>query len=100
MLAQGHSVMGDGAFTGTEDFPVDKPFTKPQLETNPALTVYNDALAKYRNIVERVNGIVKMQFKILRQLYPYHPLTFPAVFRLCCLLTNRYFRLYGFPGSL
>lgn len=96
-LAPGTSCLGDGAFTGNADFPVDKPFTKPQVRSQPDLQYYNDALAKSRNIVERVNGIVKMQWSILQQPYPFMTSSFPLVFRACCLLTNRFFRLYGYP---
>lgn len=93
-LAAGHSIMGDGAFTGSADFPVEKPFSKPQVEKNPLLSLYNEKLREKRNIVERVNGIVKMQWRILRQQYPFQPTSFPLVFRVLCMLTNRYFRIY------
>ena len=96
-LVDGTTCMGDGAFTGNEDFRVDKPWTRAQVRSNPALQRYNDALAQKRNIVERVNGIVKMQWTILREAFPFEPCFFPMVFRVCCLLTNRYFRLYGYP---
>ena len=98
-LAPGTSVLSDSGFTGNSQFPIDRPFTKPQLQLNPWLRQYNYQVSKHKNIVECVNGIVKMQWGILQKPFEYSPSFFPAVFRCCCILTNRYFRLYGFPGA-
>ncbi len=55
-------------------------------------------VSKHKNIVERINGIVCEQWQILQKEFEYRPSFFPLVFRLCCMLTNRYFRLYGYPA--
>lgn len=98
-LAPNTTAFGDGAFTGNSDFPIDTPFNKPQQKLNPWLKHYNRAISKHKNIVEHVNGILTMQWGILQKPFKYSPSFFPAVFRCCCLLTNRYFRLYGYPGN-
>lgn len=97
-LAPNTSALSDGGFTGSADFPIDRPFTRAQRAINPWLIHYNQAVSKHKNTVERVNGIVKMQWEILQKPFQYQPSFFPAVFRCCCILTNRYFRLYGYPG--
>ena len=97
-LAPNTSALSDGGFTGSSDFPIDRPFTRPQRDKNAWLIHYNREVSKHKNTVERVNGIVKMQWDILQKEFKYQPTFFPAVFRCCCILTNRYFRLYGYPG--
>ena len=99
MLAPNTTALSDGAFTGNNDFPIDRPFTRPQREINQWLIHYNREVSKWKNIVERVNGIVKMQWEILQKEFKYDPSFFPAVFLCCCILTNRYFRLNGYPGD-
>ena len=97
-LLPGTTALSDSGFTGKDGFPIDKPFTKPQIQLNPWLKQYNYQVSKHKNIVECVNGIVKMQWQILQKPFEYSPSFFPAAFRCCCILTNRYFRLYGYPG--
>ena len=89
----GSTALSDSGFTGLDGFMIDKPFNKPQRTINPY------GVSKNKNIVECVIGIVKMQWGILRKPFEYSPSFFPAVFRCCCILTNRYFRLYGYPGK-
>ncbi len=76
------------------------PWRRQQVDadTTGALKVYNRAVSKHKNIVERVNGILKMQWRILRTEFAFRPSFFPLVFRVCCILTNRFFRLYGWPA--
>ena len=97
-LLPGSSALGDGGFWGSDEFPIDRPWTAPQTKSNPDLKHYNRAVSKHKNIVERVNGIVTGSFRILKKDFPYRPSFFPIVFLLCCQLTNRYFRLYGYPA--
>eukprot|EP00483_Globobulimina_turgida_P004487 UN04496 len=99
-LLEGTTALGDGGFFGNSDFPMDTPFKKPQVaaDNTGALRIYNHAISVHKNIVERINGILKMQWRILRTEFPYRPSFFPLVFRCCCILTNRYFRLYGYPA--
>ena len=77
---------------------MERPFTRRQRRDHPWLIDYNRALSEHKNTLERVNGIVKMQWEILQTPFKYQPSFFPAMFRCCCILTNRYFRLYGYPG--
>merc|ERR1712228_79771 len=92
-LAPGTTAMGDGGFTGNNDFPIDRPFNKVQVKKNPLLKPYNKALSKQKNIVERIIGILLEQFQLLQNEYRYRPSFFPLLFRVCCMLTNRHFRL-------
>ena len=98
-LAECTTALGDGGFTGDQDFRMDRPFTIPQLRMREELKEYNRLLNKHKCIVERVNGILKMQWRVFQKKWVYTPTFFPAAFRTCCILTNRYFRLYGYPGN-
>ena len=96
-LSPNESAIGDGAFTGNQDFQIDRPFTQPQLANDPTLLSYNQAIAKYRQLIERINGSLKQMFKILSHEFKMRRHLFPLVFRVCCLMLNRYGRLYGYP---
>ena len=96
-LSPGEHALGDGAFHGNLDFPMHTPFTRPQVQATPWLEPYNKCLAERRQLIERINGILKAEFQILSKPFRWDKSLFPLVFRVCCLLLNRMFRLYGYP---
>lgn len=96
-LSPHETCLGDGGFTGNNNFPIDRPFTEPQVANNPRLEAYNRALRDFRRLIERINGILKAMFRILHIEFRMKRHLFPLVFKVCCLLLNRYFRLYGYP---
>ena len=96
-LSNNEFALADGGFTGDDDFPIHRPFTRAQRRGNEWMVQYNIELAKHRRIIECVNGILKKKFKILEYPFRWDKKLFPLVFRVCCLIVNRRFRLYGYP---
>ena len=96
-LSANENVLVDGGFWGNNDFPTHRPYTQVETDIEPDLQSYTSELAGHRQKTERLNGVMKKMWHILEQPFRFQHELFPLVFRACCLLTNRYFRLYGYP---
>lgn len=97
LVSEGQYVGTDDGYHDTDHINVMKPFKKAELDSEPALKIWNKDFNRDRQMIERSFGIVKNRFTIFDMPWKRDIDIFPVALRVCLKLLNRYWRVSGTP---
>ena len=95
LTSESEYIGADKGYTTTQYINVLKPFSEPELKTNPEFGTWNKAFNKDRGLIERMFAILKGRFGIFAAPWKRHKQLFPLALRVSLKLLNFYWRLPG-----